>query len=597
MRTADTVLGVIHERGSRRLPLENLSRQLSNRDLFLQAYGRLYRNAGALTPGASTETVDGMSLATIDARIETLRQERYRWTPVRRTYIPKKSGTLRPLGLPTWSDKRRQEGLRLVLEAYYEPQFSPHSHGFRPGRGCHPALGEITTSWRGVQWFIDGDISQGFDSLTQEVMRSILRERIHDNRFLRLLSNLLQAGDGEDWRYHVTLSGAPPGGVVSPLLSNSYLDRLDQCVETVLFPAYNRGDRRKPSPPYTALMKAARNTWRAGVLAEAKRLRKPAQQLPSRDPNDPEFRRLWDVRYAADWRLGFSGPRDEAEAIKAQLNEFWRETLKRKLSEEKTLITNARTQSARFRGYEVVHQHADDQRGRAQHRRCINGGPGLKIPEDVLRAKCATSRRRGKACHRAARSNDADDSSVTQDQAEYRGFVQYSLLASNAHRLWRVHRVMQLSLVFTRADQYRTSVGQIFRQYKTTVQTAHGLLQGLDARHARGGGKEPLVARFGGIELRRPKQALLNAEPKPVYGNRREVVHRLLAQTCELCGAPVNCDVHHVRKRADLSQPGRREKPLWVRRMASRRRKTLVLCRQCHEEVHRDRPSRHKVMA
>jgi hypothetical protein len=205
--------------------------------------------------------------------------------------------------------------------------------------------------------------------------------------------------------------------------------------------------------------------------------------------------------------------------------------------------------------------------------------------------------RRGQAFHLAARINDADYSIVTPYQAEYRGFVQYYLLASNAHRMWRVHRVMQLSLVFTLADKYRTSAGKIFRKYKTTVKTAHGTLRVLEARHARGGGKAPLVARFGGIALRRHKQAILNDEPKRVYGHRSEVVQRLLAQACELCGATANCEVHHVRTLADLSQPGRREKPLWVRWMAARRRKTLVLCRQCHEEVHRDRPSRRKVMA
>lgn len=597
MRTAETVLGVIRERGRRRLPLENLYRQLYNRDLFLYAYGRLYRNEGALTPGATPETVDGMSLDKIDALIDALRQERYRWTPVRRTYIPKKSGKLRPLGLPTWSDKLLQEGIRLLLEAYYEPQFSPHSHGFRPGRGCHTALGEITKSWRGVKWFIEGDISQCFDSLDHEVMLSILREHIHDNRFLRLLSNLLQAGYLEDWRFNATLSGAPQGGVVSPILSNIYLDRLDQFVEKVLLPAHNRGDRRKPYPPYMALLKAARNKRMAGDLEEAKRLRRQAQQMPSRDPNDPEFRRLWYVRYADDWLLGYSGPREEAEAIKAQLNEFLRETLRLTLSDEKTLITNARTQSARFLGYEVVNQNADDKQFRAQHRRCINGVPGLKLPDEVIRAKCAKYMRRGKAFHLAARLNDADYSIVMQYQAEYRGFVQYYLLAYNAHRLWRVHRVMQLSLVFTLADKHRTSASKIFRKHKATVQTAHGTLQVLEARHARGGGKEPLVARFGGIELRWHKQLILNDQPKQVYGNRSEVVQRLLAQACELCGATEPCEVHHVRKLADLSKPGQREKPLWVRRMASRRRKTLVLCQQCHEEIHRERPSRRKITA
>ena len=158
MRNAETVLGIIRERGRRRLPLEDIYRQLYNRDLYLRAYGRIYRNDGAMTPGSTPETVDAMSLEKIGAIIDALRHERYRWTPVRRTYIPKKSGKLRPLGIPTWSDKLLQEVIRSLLEAYYEPQFSRHSHGFSPGRGCHTALGEITQHWRGVKWYIEGDI-------------------------------------------------------------------------------------------------------------------------------------------------------------------------------------------------------------------------------------------------------------------------------------------------------------------------------------------------------------------------------------------------------------------------------------------------------
>ena len=137
-----------------------------------------------------------------------------------------------PLGLPTWSDKLLQEVIRSLLEAYYEPQFSDRSHGFRPGRGCHTALREIQHQWRGTVWFIEGDISECFDRLDHAMMRSILAEDIRDGRFLRLIDGLLQAGYLEDWRYHETLSGAPQGGVLSPLLSNIYLDRLDRYVET-----------------------------------------------------------------------------------------------------------------------------------------------------------------------------------------------------------------------------------------------------------------------------------------------------------------------------------------------------------------------------
>jgi group II intron reverse transcriptase/maturase len=597
MRSAETVLGIIQERGRKGLPLEDIYRQLFNRDLYLCAYGRLYRNEGAMTPGATAETVDAMSLEKIDTIISALRCERYRWTPVRRTYIPKKSGKMRPLGLPTWSGKLVQEVMRSLLEAYYEPRFSQYSHGFRPGRGCHTALREITKHWRGVKWFIEGDISQCFDRMDHEVMLAILGENIHDNRFLRLMTSLLRVGYLEDWKYNATLSGVPQGGVVSPILSNIYLDQLDQFVETVLLPAYNHGDQRKPYPPYMALLNAARAKRIAGKDIEAKALRQQAQRMPSRDPFDSNFRRLWYVRYADDWLLGFSGPRDEAEGIKQQLSEFLYDTLKLELSQEKTLITNARTESAHFLGYEIVNQNANDKQHRGLRRRCINGGLGLKTPVKVIRSKCANYMRHGKPIQMTARLNDTDYSIVAQYQAEYRGFVQYYLLAFNVHRLWWLHRVMELSLAKTLAAKHKISVNEVFRKYQNTVPTPHGTHKVLEARHTRGMDKEPLVARFGGIELRRNKQAILNDQPKELYNGRSELVQRLLAQECELCGSTDKCEVHHIRKLADLDRLGQREKPLWVKRMAARRRKTLVICRKCHEEIHRERSSRRKLLA
>lgn len=212
MRRAETVLDLYRERGRRGLPLEDIYRQLFNRDHYLHAYGRIYRNTGAMTPGTTAETVDAMSLEKIDRIIDVLRREAYRWTPVRRTYIPKKSGKRRPLGIPTWSDKLVQEVVRALLEAYYEPQFNQHSHGFRPNRGCHTAFGDITKHWRGVKWFIEGDITQCFDRINHEVLLSILGENIHDNRFVRLISNMLKAGYLEEWTYNATLSGTPQGG-------------------------------------------------------------------------------------------------------------------------------------------------------------------------------------------------------------------------------------------------------------------------------------------------------------------------------------------------------------------------------------------------
>ena len=595
MQRAETVLDLYRERGRRGLPLEDMYRQLFNRDHYLRAYGRIYRNDGAMTPGTTPETVDAMSLAKIDRIIDALRRETHRWTPVRRTYIPKKSGKPRPLGIPTWSDKLVQEVVRSLLEAYYEPQFSQHSHGFRPNRGCHTALGDITKHWRGVKWFIEGDITQCFDSINHEMLLTILGEKIHDNRFLRLMSNLLKAGYLEEWTYHATLSGTPQGGVSSPILSNLYLDRLDQFVETVLLPAHNHGDRREIYPPYMALLKAARRHKDKEEYETAKRLRHQAQQMPSRDPSAPDFRRLWYVRYADDFLLGFSGPREEAEEITSQLEVFLRDHLTLELSKEKTLITHARIEAARFLGYEIVTLDADDTH---DHRgqRCINGAPGLKVPVDVIKEKCSRYRQRGQPIHLAERLADTDFSIITQYQAEYRGLVQYYLLAFNVHRLWRLHRVMQISLVMTLANKFKTKTSQIYQKYRQSVATSHGTLNVLEVTVDRGNTKNPLVARFGGIELRWQKHATLEDQPKRVYSSlRSEVVQRLLAQQCELCESDEGpFQVHHVRKLADLDRPGQGDKPPWVKRMASRRRKTLVVCQRCHEAIHRERPQRRK---
>ena len=238
MQEAEVVLDVLRERGRKGLPLTQLYRQMFNKDLYLVAYGRIYSNQGAMTPGPSQDTADGMSEDLIDEVTAQMRRERYRFSPARRVYIPKKNGKLRPLGLPSWSDKLVGEVVRLLLEAYYEPRFSDRSHGFRKGRGCHTALREIHNTWTGTTWFIEGDISDCFGSLDHEILLRILAEKIHDQRFLRLIGSMLKAGFLEDWQYHDTLSGCPQGGVVSPILSNIYLSKLDDFVELELIPQH-----------------------------------------------------------------------------------------------------------------------------------------------------------------------------------------------------------------------------------------------------------------------------------------------------------------------------------------------------------------------
>lgn len=303
MQSTNVYLGLLRERGKRGLPLKRVYRQLFNRNLYLSAYGKIYRNAGATTKGVTNETVDAMSLEKIEHIIEELRHERYQWQPAKRVYILKRNGKKRPLGLPVWSDKLLAEVIRMILSAYFNDQFSEHSHGFREGRGCHTAFQEIYHTWDGVTWMIEGDISDCFGSLNHDLLVSLLSEKIQDGRFLNLIRKLLDAGYLEEWKFNQTLSGVPQGSIVSPILSNILLDKLDKYVETTLIPQYTRGKKRKLNQQYVKTHRQMHKLFKHGQKEAALKLRKQLQQLPSIDPQDAGFRRLKYLRYADDFVL------------------------------------------------------------------------------------------------------------------------------------------------------------------------------------------------------------------------------------------------------------------------------------------------------
>jgi group II intron reverse transcriptase/maturase len=583
MQNAETVLAVLRERGRKGLPCDELYRQLFNKELYLLAYGRIYANQGAMTPGASAETADGMSEAKIDRIIEAMRHERYRFAPARRTFIPKKNGKMRPLGLPSWSDKLVGEVVRLLLEAYYEPQFSDRSHGFRKRRGCHTALREIQRTWTGTVWFIEGDIADCFGTLAHDVMVRILAEKIHDNRFLRLIANMLKAGYLEDWKYHETLSGCPQGGVVSPILSNIYLDKLDKFVEQVLIPHYTQGRHRRHNPEYQRLNDRRRRARNRGDRAAAREPLKQMRTIPCGDPMDPEYRRLRYCRYADDHILGYTGPKAEAEEIKEQLAAFLRDELALELSADKTLITHARTGAARFLGYEITVRH--DNSKITGGRRMLNGTIALRVPLTVVRAKCAPYRRWGKPWCRPALINLSDYDIVRVYAAEYRGVVNYYLLAGDAWRLHALRWNAETAMLKTLAAKHKSTVTKTAARYKATIDTPHGLRTCFEARIRRDG-KKDLVARFGGIPLRRNENGfIIDPVSVPVPTPRKELIHRLRTRRCELCEQDGTVAVHQIVKLARLGTPGP-DQPAWAGLMARKRRKTLVVCQPCHETIH-----------
>lgn len=451
MRTAQTVLTVIQERGKQHKPIERVYKLLFNRDFYLNAYAKLYPNNGAMTKGVTDETVDGMSIQKIDRMIELLREEKYQWKPARREYIPKKNGKKRPLGIPTWGDKLLQEVMREILEAYYEPQFSNHSHGFRPNRGCHTALQEIQI-WKGTRWFIEGDISKYFDTIDHDVLLKILEKNIHDGRFLRLISNMLKAGYLDDWKFNQTISGTPQGGVISPLLANIYLNEFDQWIENTLIPQYTKGKRQKSNPAYNRMNAEISKARKNRDIQTAHKLEVERRNIPSVDPYDENYRRCRYVRYADDFLIGFTGSKADAEEIKAAMHNFLENELHLELSQEKTLITNASSQAAKFLGYEIKAQRANDYID-PKGRRGANGAIALLVPAKVIESKCQSFKRNGKVTHRNALLQDDDFSIVQQFQAEYRGLVQYYILAQNLSWFSTLYWVMETSLLKTLAER------------------------------------------------------------------------------------------------------------------------------------------------
>ena len=408
-------------------------------------------------------------------------------------------------------------------------------------------------------------------------MLSILGEKIHDNRFLRLIKQMLQAGYLEDWEYHDTLSGVPQGGVVSPVLSNIYLHRMDEFVETVLMPEYTRGKRRASNPAYFRVRSAARRARARGDHAKARKLRAQQRGLPSSDPDDPGYRRLRYVRYADDALLGFAGPKAEAEEIKSRLAAFLRDDLRLELNEDKTLLTHARTGAASFLGYEVTVWHS-------KTRPRVNGTVRLRVPPAVIKAKCAPYFQHGKPERRTGLLNFDDALIISTYGAEYRGIVQYYLLASDVWKLNRLEWAAKTSMLKTLAAKHRSRVSHMARKYQATVDTPHGKRNCFEAVTERPG-RKPLIARFGGIPLHRQKKAVIDDRPAVPALARKELVTRLRKGRCEWCQQYAAMETRQVRKLADLTRPGRPQ-PAWAQRMARMRRKTLIVCVPCHQAIH-----------
>ena len=573
-----------------------LYRYLLRPDLYFIAYQKLYSNNGAATEGADRDTADGFSETKVEKLIASLADESYCPKPSRRIYLKKPNGKHRPLGIPSFSDKLVQEVLRMVLEAVYEPIFLETSHGFRPGKSCHTALCYARYNLNGTRWFIEGDIKGCFDNINHEVLIRCIQKKIKDARLMKLIHKFLKAGYLEDFVYHNTYSGCPQGGIISPILANIYLHELD------LYVAELSKDFQKPyksritaeysrlSGRMTRVKQKIKKAEEAGNMTEKERLLKELKELrsqllktPCKSQTDKEIKY---VRYADDFIIGVRGSREDCEEIKRKLSCFIRDSLKMELSEEKTLITHSNTY-ARFLGYDMRIRRSNviKPNGRGTTQRTMSNHMELAVPLGdkiqpfLFKHGVVKQKENGELepVHRNDLLRLTDLEIVSAYDAELRGICNFYYLAGNFYKLHYMSYLMEYSCLKTLAFKHRCTIGKIKEKFSDKkggwcipYETKKGMKYLYLSKHsdcAKGKEASDTI----------PGMTMIHKHTRSTFESR------LKAKTCELCGCTESrqFEIHHVNKLKNL-----KGKEPWEVMMIAKRRKTMVVCYECHKKIH-----------
>ncbi len=577
---------------------ERLYRMLYNQEMYLIAYQKIYAKPGNLTKGTDESTIDGMSIKRINTIIESLKDESYQPKPSRRTYIPKKNGKTRPLGIPSFNDKLLQEVIRMILESIYEGSFEPTSHGFRPRRSCHTALLKVQKTFTGIKWFIEGDIRDFFNCIDHDILITILRERIADDRFLRLIRKFLNAGYMEEWTFHKTYSGAPQGGIISPILANIYLDKFDKYMKEYC-KAFHKGKRRDRNPVYrqneTQMLKTRKEltittdkAQRKKIIEQIKQLEQERMTLSPTLPIATGYKRLFYIRYADDWLCGITGSKEDCRIIKENIKQFLYNNLRLELSEEKTLITNAKDR-AHFLGFDVYVRHTNAAKRNALGRlsRDFDKKIVLAIPNSTIRKKLLDygvvkiihhqGKEIWKPWHRNKLKNQDDLEILESYNAQIRGFYNYYRIANNSSILNSFYYIMKYSMLKTFAGKYNNTKSEIIKKYRV------GKDFGVTYTNAKG---EKITRLFYNEGFKRKTDCSYENHdimiPIALFNTSTSLIDRLRANKCEVCGKETtDIQIHHVKKVKDLNN-----KDFWDSFMIARHRKTLALCVSCHSKLH-----------
>jgi len=568
-----------------------LYRYLLREDIYFAAYQKLYANRGATTKGIDDDTADGFSNFYVAELIQSLKNGTYKVKPVRREYIPKRNGKLRPLGIPSFRDKLLQEVVRMILETIYEPTFDKHSHGFRPNRSCHTALKLIKSNFIGVTWFIEGDIKGCFDNINHEILIDILSRKIKDSRFLNIIRQFLKAGYIENWKYNATYSGSPQGGVCSPILANIYLNELDKKFQEIKS-RFDKPRSAKITSEYRDTYSEIKKlSWRINrttdkherqeLIKRYRELQKSLRFIPCKPADNKKFTF---VRYADDWLVGVCGTMQECESLKAEISDFLDSELKLTLSDEKTLITHS-SEKVRFLGYDICVRRDQKVKGYRMKSgkwcksRTLYKSVALTIPhrekiENFLFAENVIRQKPDgvfEPIHRPGLLNQADYEIVEQYNAEARGLCNYYHMACDYHTLSYFCYLMEYSCLKTIANKHKSTIRKLIRKYK------HGKTWAVLYKTKKGTNYVKSV-KIADCKREETNDVIFQ---RTRYNWKTTIRQRLNAKVCELCGTK-SADLYEVHVIRNLNELG---DSYWEAVMKKKRRKTLVICSKCHKDI------------
>jgi len=587
---------------------KRLYRNLYNEEFYLKAYDNIYANHGSSTKGVDGQTADGFSISKVKKLIQKLRNEKYQPKPVKRVYIPKKNDKKRPLGIPTFNDRLVQEVVRMILESIYEESFSKHSHGFRKARSCHTALIEVKKEFTGINWFVEGDIKSFFDTIDHHILINILREKIKDEKFIRLIWKFLGAGYIDNWKYYGTYSGTPQGGIISPVLANIYLDQLDKYVEEYRekFKEGNPKSKkrnteyRKYATRIRRLKKKYNPIWdklndkeKADIINKKKEWEKKKLSLPYYDPIHEGYKDIKYVRYADDFIIGVYGSKNDCKKIKKDLNNFLNKKLNIELSNEKTLITH-NSKKASFLGYDISIMNDQrtfkNKRGhkvRNNNKRVALYMPQNRIKDYVVKHNLVkdVDSKDWRMLHRSKLINHPELEIISHYNAEIRGLYNYYRLAKNVSvYMWQFRHVMEYSCLATIANKRKSTISKVKTKLK------NGEDWGIWYETKKGEKFLPFYnegfKQVRDYQLNDYDSNTVDEYPNlyPYYNNTTSLVDRLKAYKCEMCGTEdenKKYEVHHVNKLKNL-----KGKKKWEKIMIAKNRKTLIMCKECHDKLH-----------